>query len=198
MGSLAVLDRTNVSAAQDTPPKRLQSESLWYARVGHATLFGPEAHYGASFGFGYRAEFDRIGLDFSFLNVDTSGSGSYASSGGSAISFVKLEGLYFVSPTANHSAYFGGGLSYGRTELRGSSQDIYRPYGNGSGLQAELSAGYEIARVTSVRRRSLSRPGATRDERGMPCSVSMSCCASMAVRMVRWASMRAWPLSSPM
>ena len=151
MGSLAVLDRTNVSAAQDTPPKRLQSESLWYARVGHATLFGPEAHYGASFGFGYRAEFDRIGLDFSFLNVDTSGSGSYASSGGSAISFVKLEGLYFVSPTANHSAYFGGGLSYGRTELRGSSQDIYRPYGNGSGLQAELSAGYEIARVTSVR-----------------------------------------------
>ena len=113
MGSLSVLDRTNVSAAQDLPPRRLQSESVWYARVGHSTLFGANAHHGASFGFGYRAEFDRIGLDVSFLNVHTSGSGSYLSAGGAALTLIKLEGLYFVSPTANRSAYFGGGLSYG-------------------------------------------------------------------------------------
>lgn len=151
MGSLSVLDRTNVSAAQDVPPRRLQSEALWYARVGQATLFGPATHYGASFGFGYRAEFDRVGFDLSFLNIHTSGSGSYRSSGGAAISFIKLEGLYFVSPTANRSAYFGGGLGYGRTELRGTSRDIYQSSGRGAGLEAELTAGYEIARVTSAR-----------------------------------------------
>jgi hypothetical protein len=151
MGSLAVLDRTNVSAAQDVPPRRLSSEGLWYARVGHDTLFGPSAHYGASFGFGYRGEFDRIGLDLSFLNVHTSGSDSYSSSGGSAMSLIKLEGLYFVSPSANRSAYFGGGLSYGRTELRTMKQDGFPSSGHGTGLQAEISGGYEIARVTSAR-----------------------------------------------
>ena len=151
MGSLSVLDRTNVSAAQDVPPRRLQSESLWYARVGHSTLFGAKAHHGASFGFGYRAEFDRIGLDVSFLNVQTSGSGSYSSSGGAALTLIKLEGLYFVSPNANRSTYFGGGLSYGRTELRGDQGDYFQSSSRGAGLQAELSAGYELARVTSAR-----------------------------------------------
>jgi hypothetical protein len=151
MGSLAVLDRTNVSAAQDLPPRRLQSETLWYARVGHSSLFGPSAHHGASFGFGYRAEFDKIGLDVSFLNVHTSGSGSYLRSGGAAMTLIKLEGLYFVSPTANRSAYFGGGLSYGRTELRGRNGDDFQSSGRGAGLQAELTGGYELARVTSAR-----------------------------------------------
>ena len=151
MGSLAVLDRTNVSAAQDAPPRRMQSEGLWYGRVGHDTLFGDTAHSGASFGFGYRGEFDRLGFDLSFRNVHTSGSGSYSSSGGSAMSLIKIEGLYFVSPTANRSAYFGGGVSYGRTDLRIASQQGYPSSGHGSGLQAELSGGYEIARVTSAR-----------------------------------------------
>ena len=151
MGSLAVLDRSNVSAAQDVPPRRLQSEGFWHARVGQSTLFGPTAHHGASFGFGYRAEFDRIGLDLSFFNVHTSGSESYLAAGGSTISLIKLEGLYFFSPSANRSAYLGGGLSYGRTELRGVGRDDFHSSGRGAGLQGELSAGYEIARVTSAR-----------------------------------------------
>jgi hypothetical protein len=151
MGSLSVLDRANVSAAQDLPPRRVQSEVLWYARVGHASLFGPTAHHGASFGFGFRAEFDRVGFDVSFLNVHTSEPRSYSSSGGSAMSLVKLEGLYYLSPSANRSAYAGAGLSYGRTDLRGTGSDGYHFSGRGAGLQAELSAGYEIARVTSAR-----------------------------------------------
>jgi hypothetical protein len=151
MGSLSVLDRTNVSAAQDLPPNRLQSEALWYARVGHSTLFAADAHHGASFGVGFRAEFDRIGFDLSFLNIHTSGTGSYLSSGGSAMALIKLEGLYFLSPSANRSAYLGGGLSYGRTELRARSADAFQSAGRGAGLQTELTAGYEIARVTSVR-----------------------------------------------
>ena len=151
MGSLAVLDRGNVSAAQDEPPRRLRSEGFWHVRVGHASLFGPTPHYGASFGFGYRAEFDRVGLDVSFFNLQTTGTGSYLSAGGSALSLIKLEGLYFLSPTANRSAYVGGGLSYGRTDLRARETDGVQSSGRGAGLQAELSAGYEFARVTSVR-----------------------------------------------
>jgi hypothetical protein len=151
MGSLSLLDRTNVSAAQDLPARRLQSETLWYARVGHSTLFGPKAHHGASFGVGYRAEFDRLGLDISFFNVHTSGSGAYASSGGAAMALIKLEGLYFFTPTANRSAYAGGGLSYGRMALSGGSANSFQSTGIGAGLQTELTAGYEIARVTSVR-----------------------------------------------
>ena len=73
LGTLAVVDRTNVTASQDLPPRRVQSEGVWNARLGHATLFGPSTSSAASFGFGYRAEFDRLGLDCSFLNFQTSG-----------------------------------------------------------------------------------------------------------------------------
>jgi hypothetical protein len=152
MGSLAVVDRTNVTASQDLPPRRVQSEGAWNARVGYASLFGPSTSPAASFGFGYRAEFDRLGLDFSFLNFQTSGDGGYSSGGHSVFSLIKLEGLYFTNPTGNRSAYAGGGLSYGRTEVRMSDAAMgYPKYGDGAGLQGELTAGYEIARVTSVR-----------------------------------------------
>ena len=151
MGSLAVLDRTNVSAAQDLPPRRVQSDGYWHARVGHASLFGPTTRQAASFGFGYRAVFNKLGLDMSFLNFQLDDSGGYSSAGSSATSLIKLEGLYFTSPTANRSAYFGGGLSYGRTEIRTESGDSFPTTGRGSGLQGELTFGYEIARVTSAR-----------------------------------------------
>ena len=65
---IGVLDRTNVSASQDMPARRVHSEGSWYARVGYGSLFGQSTHNGASFGFGYRAEFDRVGLDVSFFN----------------------------------------------------------------------------------------------------------------------------------
>jgi hypothetical protein len=151
MGSLAVLDRTNVSASQDLPPRRLQSDGYWYARVGHASLFGPVRHHAASFGFGYRAEFNRLGLDMSFLNFQLDDSGAYYGPGSSAVSLIKLEGLYFSNPTGNRSAYFGGGVSYGRTQIRASNGDDFPTAGSGAGLQGELTVGYEIARVTSAR-----------------------------------------------
>ncbi len=151
MGSLGVLDRTNVSAAQDLPPRRLQSDTYWHARVGYAALFGPETHPAASFGFGYRAAFERFGLDMSFFNFQLDNSGGYYAAGSSAMSLIKLEGLYFTSPTANRSAYFGGGVSYGRTEIRKANSADFSTSGRGSGLQGELTAGYEIARVTSAR-----------------------------------------------
>lgn len=153
MGSLAVVDRTNVSATQDQLPRRVQSEGYWHARVGHSTMIGAESPSAAGFGFGYRATFDRLGLDLSFLNMQMGGA-SYYSSDTSASSLIKLESLYFFSPKANRSAYVGGGVSYGRTTIRSAmtTADVYGPrYGHGAGLQGELTAGYEIARVTSAR-----------------------------------------------
>lgn len=157
MGSLAVVDRTNVSAVQDQLPRRVQSDGYWHARVGHSSLVGTSTstQSAAGFGFGYRAVFHRFGLDLSFLNMQLANGGSYYSSDTSASSLIKLEGLYFLNPDANRSAYVGTGVSYGRTNIRtapinGDLQSIPR-YGRGAGLQGELTAGYEIARVTSAR-----------------------------------------------
>jgi hypothetical protein len=150
---IGVLDRTNVSATQDLPPRRVFSEGVWYARVGYGSLFDQSTHNGAAFGFGYRVEFNRLALDVSFLNAQVNDSGSHYAPDSSAWSLIKLQGLYFTNPTGNRSAYFGGGLSYGRTELSraSTSGDFYPTTGHGSGLQAGLTAGYEIARVTSAR-----------------------------------------------
>jgi hypothetical protein len=151
MGTLGVLDRTNVSAVQDLPPRRVQGEGFWYARLGYGTLFADSAQSGGSFGFGYRATFKRLGLGISFLNFQLNDSGGYYGPGSSASTLIKLEGLYFMNQTGNRSAYFGGGMSYGRTEVRKQTPGDFSRSGHGSGLQAGLTAGYEIARVTSAR-----------------------------------------------
>lgn len=148
---LAVLDRTNVSASQDLPPRRVHTEGYWYARVGYGSLFGHSTEHGSAFGFGYRAEFNRFGLDVSFFNAQLNDAGRYYGPSSSAWSLIKLQGLYFTNPTGNRSAYFGGGLGYGRAELRAPNTGSFPTNGHGSGLQAGLTAGYEIARVTSAR-----------------------------------------------
>jgi hypothetical protein len=151
MGSLAIVDRTNVSAIQDQLPRRVRSEGYWYARLGYGRLIGESSRNAGVMGFGYRAEFNQLGLDISFLNLHMSESGGYFGSSSSAASLIKLEGLFFTDPTSSRSAYFGGGLSYGRADLRLSNGDEIPKNGYGSGLQGELTVGYEIARATSVR-----------------------------------------------
>jgi hypothetical protein len=148
---LAVLDRTNVSASQELSPRRVQSEGYWYARLGYGSLFGESTQNGAAFGFGYRAEFNRLGLDVSFFNLQLNDAGGYYGGSSSASSLIKLQGLFFSNPTGNRSAYFGGGLSYGRADLRTANGADYPKSGHGAGLQTGLTAGYEIARVTSAR-----------------------------------------------
>ena len=148
---LGVVDRTNVSATQDVPPRRVHAEGSWYARVGYGSLVGQSAGGGAAFGFGYRAEFDRFGLDISFLNGQVNDARGYSGPSSSAWSLIKLQGLVFSNPTGNRSAYFGGGLGYGRAEIRAATTGNFPKSGHGSGLQAGLTAGYEIARATSTR-----------------------------------------------
>lgn len=153
MTGLQVVDRTNVTASQATA-RRMHTDSLWYARLGYGGLFGQHAYGTPALGFGYRAELDSFAIDVSFLNFQFGTANSSWSTRASAQTLLKLSGLYFLSPTANRSVYFGGGLSYGHQSFGGSynpTTGYYTSAWHGSGLQGELSVGYELARVTSVR-----------------------------------------------
>lgn len=152
LDGLRVVDRTNVSESQSTV-RRIHTDSIWYARLGYGVVNGDHGYGTPAIGFGYRAELDAFAIDVAFLNFQFDASDSYASrSHGSAQSLLKLSGLRYLSPTSDRSLYFGGGVSYGRTEFGSYS---YGPspssYWHGDGLQGELSAGYELTRATSMR-----------------------------------------------
>ena len=158
MTGFNVVDRTNVTEAQ-TIQRRVQTDSFTYARLGYgATLFG-KAQGAPTMGFGYRAELDSFALDVSFLNYQirssnrayNSAAGYYSGSGGGMSgSFLKLEGLYFLKPAANASAYLGGGLSWGGTSTSRNTDTTYMSV-RGSGLQGELAVGYELPRASTLR-----------------------------------------------
>ncbi len=157
MTGLEVVDRSNVTASQASA-RRVHSDSIWYARLGYASLFGDRAYGTPALGFGYRAELDSLAIDVSFLNFQFGSSGYYADAEATAGSWVKLSGLYFLAPRANRTPYFGGGLSYGRSSFGRWDYSIYyqTPYEyhtswRGYGLQGELTAGYELGRATSLR-----------------------------------------------
>jgi hypothetical protein len=154
MTGFNVIDRTNVTTAQSAPPRRITVESLGYARLGYGGVFGDRTYGGPSIGFGYRAELDTFAVDVSFLNFQLPSSGAYESSqGGGSGSILKLQGLHFVNPTANATAYFGGGLSYGFTSFGGGSGSIgvLESGWHGSGLQGDLTLGYEVPRTSALR-----------------------------------------------
>jgi hypothetical protein len=152
MEAPGVTDRTNVSRRQSDEPNRVYSDSLFYARLGYGAVFANRAFGGPSVGmFGYRRELDRFGVDVSFFNLQyRSSSGGYdyglAGSEGSTGTWLKLEFLRFASPFADKSPYFGGGLSWSLANLNSANKSW-----SGSGLQGELSAGYEVGRASTIR-----------------------------------------------
>ena len=157
MTGMNVVDRTNVTATQAST-ERVQSDSFGYARLGYGSIFGDRSYGGPALGFGYRAELDSFAIDVSFMNFQIQTSDSYyaSSSGGTAGSLLKLEGLYFMSPKANATAYVGGGFSYGSTSFGGEGGiggygTEFRTNWHGSGLQGELTVGYELPRATTLR-----------------------------------------------
>jgi hypothetical protein len=152
MSGFNVIDRTNVTAAQGAEPKRITIDSIGYARLGYGGVFGDRTYGAPSIGFGYRGELDSFGFDVSFLNFQLPSSSYYASGAGSG-SLLKLQGLRFVSPKANATAYYGGGLSYGFTNFGGGSNGAgaYNSYSQGQGLQGELTVGYEVPRSSTLR-----------------------------------------------
>jgi hypothetical protein len=154
MSGFNVIDRTNVTLAQSRA-NRVHSDHFAYARVGYGGVFGDRVYGTPAFGFGYRAELDSLGLDVSFLNVQSSG-GSYMEGGGAGtFSLVKLQALHFLQPTSNASPYLGGGLSWGSTRAAAvdanSRSQMYSSDWHGHGLQAELTLGYELPRASTLR-----------------------------------------------
>ena len=154
MTGLNVIDRTNVTSSQ-AEAKRVHSDSIWYGRLGYGAVFGDRVYGTTAFGFGFRGELDTFAIDVAFLNNQFGSLGNYSSPRAFAASFLKLSGLRFVDPQADRSIYYGGGLSYGHRMIsRGTSTyspGRYTTDWSGSGLQGELTAGYELARATSVR-----------------------------------------------
>lgn len=154
MTGFNVVDRTNVTASQASP-LRVQSDSFGYARLGYGGIFGDHTYGAPALGFGYRVELDSFGIDVSFLNLQVKTSNSYygSSSGAIAGSWLKLEGLHFMKPAANASAYVGAGASWGGTNFGGGGYGStgYRSNWHGSGLQGELTVGYEFPRASTLR-----------------------------------------------
>ena len=157
MTGFNVVDRTNVTALQASP-LRVQSDSFGYARLGYGSVFGDHTYGAPALGLGYRVELDSFGIDVSFFNLQVKTSNSYygSSNGATAGSWLKLEGLYFMKPAANASAYVGAGASWGGTDFGGrggvgSSGTNFRSNWHGSGLQGELTVGYELPRASTLR-----------------------------------------------
>lgn len=145
MTGFNVIDRTNVTAAQAST-HRIPTDTFWYARIGYGGIFGDRAYGTPAIGFGYRVELDTFGVDISFFNYQGKPSDAYSYSGSNGAfggSLLKLEGLYFINPTANRTTYVGAGLSWGSASF-GSNW-------HGNGLQGELTAGYELPRASTLR-----------------------------------------------
>ncbi len=62
------VDRDNVTIAQ-SEPRRVQADSLFYARLGYGYTHGGEGIGGPAFGLGWRYELDRAAIDLSFANL---------------------------------------------------------------------------------------------------------------------------------
>jgi hypothetical protein len=131
-----------------------RSRSFGYARLGYGAVFADGAHGAPAFGFGYRGQLESVALDVSFLNF-TVGSDRPPATGDNVFagSLLRLEVLRLLDPEADRSAYIGGGMSWGgvsagRTQVAG---DRYTTSWSGSGLQGEVTAGYELARNAPMR-----------------------------------------------
>ena len=164
MTAFGVVDRTNVTAAQASA-QRVHSDGFFYARLGYGGIFAGQTYGVPSFGLGYRAEIEKVAIDVSFLNFQVSDGSFYGGSSADSASLIKLSGLYMVKRDANSTPYFGGGVSWGHTAINdyqttaapagpgspGGTVYYYSTGGDASGLQGELSAGYEFARATTIR-----------------------------------------------
>jgi hypothetical protein len=150
VGAMNVVDRTNVTTAQ-ADVKRVPIDSFGYARLGYGSVLGSGGSQHPAMGFGYRAELDTFALDISFLNEQLPSSSGYGAPGGMAGSLIRLEALHYARAKSNASAYFGGGFGWGVTAGAGSSSTTAYSSWSGSGLQGELTGGYEWPRATDLR-----------------------------------------------
>jgi hypothetical protein len=146
------IDRTNVTTTQSMPPARVTADSLFYLRLGYGGFATSGGSLGPDFGLGWRRELDRLAIDLSIFNVTLGRKdGSYKDY---RMSIVKLMGLYYFDPYANNSLYAGAGLGWGALSISRNSGyfagTVFDNY-TGTGLDFELSIGYEMLRVSNIR-----------------------------------------------
>jgi len=152
--SNGTVDRSNVTSARQAP-NRVEADSLWYLRIGYGLALGPTTGHGVAFGFGYRYELDELGVELSFLNLVIGNNNNSSGSATVTGDWVKIMGLYFLSPISTGSFFLGGGLSWGMAAATGNATGAtgstsFQTY-TGSGLQGELSVGYEFLRASTIR-----------------------------------------------
>jgi len=145
MGTVLPIDAT-AQSRQST-----DVTTLAYARLGLGAVAGEQLRRAPAFGFGIRGEGDRYAVDASFFNftADDPYSGAEMAAG----SLLKLEGLRYLSPGMGGSPYLGAGLSWGWASIGRTVSDpsLYASGWHGSGLQAELTSGYEVGRTSDLR-----------------------------------------------
>ena len=140
---LVFLGMAAPTAAQDI-------HSFGYARLGYGGVFAERTHGAPALGLGYRGEFDSFALDVSFLNY-LIGTDAYQGNA-FAGSFLRLQALRFLNPGADRSAYIGGGVGWGGVQVeRESTLTSYVSGWHGTGLQGEVTGGYELARRSPMR-----------------------------------------------
>ena len=138
-----------------TPYKTGRSRSFGYARLGYGAVFADNPHGAPAFGFGYRGQLGTVALDVSFLNFLVAHDRPQSRDNDSAFagSLLRLEVLRLLDPEADRSGYIGGGMSWGavsagRTHV---TADRYTTGWSGSGMQGEVTVGYELARNSPMR-----------------------------------------------
>jgi hypothetical protein len=149
--------RDNVAVTQ-VVPNRVEADSLWYVRLGYGMTFGGDLRKGPALGFGYRYELDNLGIDFSFLNfmVDSNNDNNNASGSlGVTATWIRLQAIYFFNSMANGSTYLGGGLGWGaaasyKSETDSAGITTISAF-SGSGLEGQLTGGYEFLRASTIR-----------------------------------------------
>jgi len=139
-----VVDRTNVTTAQ-VDLKRVQSDSVFFVRLGYGAASGPGNGGGPLLGFGWRKELNRIALDFAFANMLVLSNGQEHGFGSGPFNdgpftVLALGVNYHFRPLANGTPYAGLGLGFTRWGSEG-----------GKGLDVRLSLGYEMFRASNLR-----------------------------------------------
>lgn len=146
-GQNAGVNRTNVTKKQSAP-RRVLADNIYYTRLGYGLMFGGDVANGPAFGFGWRYELDQLGIDISGLNFAFDNTDL---DDGMNFTLVRLGGLYFFDPVNTHTPYAGAALSYGWSAASEEiATDDFNFY-SGSGLQGELTAGYEFLRASTIR-----------------------------------------------
>lgn len=145
----AGVNRHNVTK-QQAVQRRIVADNLWFLRLGYGAVAGGDFASGPAFGLGYRYELDQLGIEISTLNIVAATDGSSDDGLGVSASWIRLGGLYFFNPVANHSAYLNVGLSWGTSASRSQYQGESYIY-SGSGIQGEIGGGYEFLRASTIR-----------------------------------------------